>query len=403
MNFIIGCLFILLIPFSSLADVWTIENSWDESWEIKWSEWVESDSFQRGIFYNEESPYYGIKTDCTDALIALRAIFSYENKLPFSVKLNKQGLRIAQDTDRFNESERPLKALIEYIGQEIGTDGFARLNTYPVAFKDLRPGDFYLSKWKRKEKWLFHGEIIKKILETGHLMTFYSTSPVAKRRLAQREGYPAKLFTGKPFGFRRFLREDQNFLNLANNDQYKVLERDPSRFFSTLGQTLRQREDTFNENLYRRIGNLCRSLEDRKYEVNAAINYVKSVGHRCLNRSEYHAYSTPSRDGTLYKDLNRLMNGWKRIRKTSVINEIDKRLILFLEYLIRKDRSEAAKQAHREVCLDFQEGEVLSPKNYTLKNFFDGKYNNKISSHPNDSFEARWGLSPSKTSCPSFY
>ena len=37
------------------------------------------------MFNDPKSPYYGISTDCADTAYALRAIFAFENKLPFAI------------------------------------------------------------------------------------------------------------------------------------------------------------------------------------------------------------------------------------------------------------------------------------------------------------------------------
>ena len=382
------------------AQVWVAENQWDENWEMEWSQWIESEKIQRTIFSSKDSPYYNIKTDCTDALIALRAIFSYENRLPFSIRLNKEGTRVHESSTRFNTSDRPLKAFIEYIGARIGTDGFARYNTYPIAFNDLRPGDFYLSRWKRNGTYIFHGEFVKEIHSTGHLTTLYSTSPVNRRRLGQREGFPAHRADMAPFGFRRFLREDQSFRDVANHEQYEILKNEPQNYFSILKETHKTEEDNLSKNLRRRVGNLCRSLQDRNYEIEQTQIYLEKINFRCMDAREFDAYSTPSRDGTLYKGLNVLMNGWKKIRKNS--ETIEPELILALDYLIRKNKSEAAKEAHKSLCKTKVKIENQF-FNYTLKNFFDARYSKRMSSHPNDSIKSRWGLSRKKTSCKSFY
>ena len=58
------------------ASLWEVKHDWDESWEIKYSNWIEgnltADFFKR----------YNMKVDCGDVVYAMRWIFAREHGLP---------------------------------------------------------------------------------------------------------------------------------------------------------------------------------------------------------------------------------------------------------------------------------------------------------------------------------
>ncbi len=78
---------VLLIMTCSLvhASVWTATRNWNEKDIEEFSKWIESDQYNPNIF-KENGPYGGIKTDCADAIVAAKVLFSYENKLNFTLK-----------------------------------------------------------------------------------------------------------------------------------------------------------------------------------------------------------------------------------------------------------------------------------------------------------------------------
>ena len=86
LNIIIHFLFFLILigPTNALSSVWKDDKKWDKSWEQKYSNWVAGPEVTLDMFTDPQKKYYGITADCADAVYALRAIFSYENGLPFS-------------------------------------------------------------------------------------------------------------------------------------------------------------------------------------------------------------------------------------------------------------------------------------------------------------------------------
>ena len=133
--------------------MWEDERPWTMEAEKQFSNWISSDHVHEYMFVNPSSPYYGIKVDCADATYALRAIFSFENKLPFAI-INPSGSRGKDPTlnnrldmwDRFPEGIPRLIGMINEITLSVGTDNLAFLDSYPVTLKSLRPGSIFVSK-----------------------------------------------------------------------------------------------------------------------------------------------------------------------------------------------------------------------------------------------------------------
>ncbi|OUR96499.1 hypothetical protein A9Q84_09120 [Halobacteriovorax marinus] len=407
--------FIILFIFSSVtsASVWKANRSWTPEDIQDFSSWILSEEYHPMIFFSINSPYFGIESDCADAIIAARVIYSFQNNLPFILKTSKHNNDvITNKSDRFDNIENELervKAFIHHIGQSIGTEGLARFNSYPVKLNQLKPGDFYITRWKINGTFIRHASMIKEILPTGHLILYSSTTPVKARELDIREGMPLHIIEAKPWGFKRFIPHEIDMttpvtlLQDYSLEQYQILEESgKDHFFPRVIDELKTREDTLDENLRRRVRNLCSALKMRKREVEFTALYLKELGNRCLNRDEFDEHSTPSRDQSLLNGIKRLLYGWKKIRRSTHITKVSQEIQLALDYLIRKQRSLEAKSALNELChIDLQIND--NRVRFNLKHFFDLKMSSRISSHPNDEIAQRWGASGPKTSCKTYY
>lgn len=404
---------LILFSLSSTASIWQANRSWSQEDVQGFSDWIASHEYHPMIFFSKESPYFGLKSDCADAIIAAKVIYSFENNLPFILKTSKYSSDVITNQNKMfdhieNHLER-LMAFIHYIGESVGTEALARFNSYPVSFSGLRPGDFYITRWKTNGSFIRHASMIKEILPTGHLVLYSSTTPVKARELDTREGMPLHVIEDRPWGFKRFISHEismtipSNQLNDYSTQQYDILtEAGKDHFFPRVIDQLKSEEDTLDGNLRRRVKNLCSALKLRQREVEYTIKYLEKVGNRCLNYSEYDEHSTPSRDQSLFNGIKRLLFGWKKIRRSSHLNKISQEVELALDHLLRKNNSSEGREALNELChINLH----LESKLYTfnLKNFFDLKRNSKISSHPNDSLASRWGASNQRTNCKTYY
>lgn len=387
----------LLLSAQIFAQVWESHRKWDDTDIQAFKGWVET-SLERDIFSNSESPYYGIKTDCADAIFAYMAIYSLENQLYFQIKLG-HNVFIDSDSDRFDHlpQEQRLKALIHYIGSNAGTYALAYYNSYPIALQDISAGDIYIVEWQKNGKTNRHAYLIKSFIPTGHFELYSSTTPVKTRKLALRKGMPLHLFSSSPWGFKRIAPYYLISKNRPDysTEQYKMRSKWGKNFLGNLSKFIAQIDDDYNTNLERRIENVCDMLEGRVREVDAAIQYKSKIG-RCMNSSEYYMYSTPSRDSSLLSAMTRLLVGWKKIRKIA-LEQIDTDKTQALEYFLGKDKSSESRESLYNLCPI-----KIENSSFTMRDFFLLKRSKKISSNPNDPLRRRWGLNAPRSKCPTY-
>ena len=145
-----------LVSFSSLAAVWHADNAWDTNYEQKYSEWMTTSAVHAKLFVDPSSKYYGLRADCADAAYALRAIFSFENSLPFAISNPSGGRsssRLSNTTTGFDRVSNPHKrfvAFLNYLGESVGTENLSRLDTYPVKLASVNPSTLYTYKIKAR-------------------------------------------------------------------------------------------------------------------------------------------------------------------------------------------------------------------------------------------------------------
>ena len=91
---------VFLFLLSSVeASVWEGKNSWDESWEREYAEWLETEVTPE--FYDRKMAWS--KTDCADAVYFFKAIFSYLNEIEFVVNHpNRRGRLISSNMNNFD-------------------------------------------------------------------------------------------------------------------------------------------------------------------------------------------------------------------------------------------------------------------------------------------------------------
>lgn len=395
--------------FSTYSKVWESSASWNEETSRDFSKWVSSDEYNTGIFSDPSSKWYGIRTDCADALIAAQVIYAFQTKREFKLKLSNNSTSfISSNIEKFDHIADPAKrviSFIHYLGESIGTEGLARYNSYPIDIKEIRPGDFYIARWMTNGSYVRHASLIKEILPTGHLVLYSSTTPVKVRELEIREGMPLHVISGQPWGFKRlqpFIDESTSLEGYSNRQYSLLTEHGSDHFFPRVTDILKVEEDTLEGNLRRRVKNLCSQLQLRKREVNSTQVYLSQINHRCMNYSEYDEHSTPSRDKSLLNGIKRLLYGWKKIRNSSHVNNLSTELTNGLDSLLRKNQTEQAREDLQGLC-QIQLNLMGTTSSYDLKNFFDLSLKGRISSHPNDSLEKRWGAPGQNTHCKAFY
>ena len=155
---------LLLSPLAEAA-VWPTQNSWDQEWESKYARWVRT-NWKVDIFTNRESPYYGVVPDCADTVYSMRAVFSFENNLPFAV-VDPSTMRsvITNEMKRFDNLPAGSRRLVAYLNwiRDVVSTASLQNDTFPTAINRaaVRSGGLMLAKESK------HSYTIKQMKETG--------------------------------------------------------------------------------------------------------------------------------------------------------------------------------------------------------------------------------------------
>lgn len=412
--------FIIMTP--TQAKVWQATNSWSLDWEKKYSKWMTTNNVKKTIFTGRNSPYYGIKADCADASYALRAIFSLENSLPFKVK-NPSGARsgygtLNNDTNKFDSagsSKRRLVALVNYLGDAVGTEHLNYHDTLPVSIKSIAPGMLFTYKIKgRFGKSIRHSYNIKEVTPTGDFDVIYATQAIAK------EGLPLNLKQGFAFsnapqtvwGFKRFkwpelLNESVSSYPQEfgySQEQFSLSQNLGARgFFRYVKKVLKVTDQTPEQLLESKLKTLCRAANDRIEYVNQGVGFHRQSRRKCMNYADFDAYSTPSRDKSLLNDFENLFYEMKDIEQMGLVGEVDYSywdLLVNIRSGLRQGGDRTLDRELSNVCsINYRQGVSIH-----LGELFRRINAGLLSSHPNDEMEQRWGeTSRGRTRCKAWY
>lgn len=309
---------ILLLPCLGSASVWNAHQSWNQGHEIAFSTFIEKE-FHAEIFSSPQSPFYGLKTDCADAVYAARVIFAAKNGLPVQfADPTKSGSYISNKMSRWDhlpEKER-LRNFLEYVS-DLSSTYTLELDSYPVQIskESFRPGVIFLSPHlseEEKRRTGFnggHAEYVKSITDTGFVEVISSTSPRLVRTLSQSKNpYMAPLL--KRAGYRIWkqpghysLRTEQlpsyglNQFELAEWAPLKLINRRQIfQWHEEIRRLLRTRIPTFEERVDVVVESICGLLKARAKLVHQGWSAVASNGNRCLSGDLRDEFSTDSRD-----------------------------------------------------------------------------------------------------------
>lgn len=375
-----------LFTFSASADVWTVSNRWDLDWEQRYSNWV-GENVQLDIFSNKQSPWYGFKTDCADAVYAIRIIFAYENKLPvmFRNSHNSSELMTEKMTkwDSLEEKAR-VRAFIDYVMEYTGTYSMPN-DTYPITISPnwVRPGALYLQPKQKPVAYIpsvltnGHVYVVKNVTAGGTILYMGSTVPRDIRALSTR--YDNPMAPIKSDGGFRAWRWPENYSNSAQMpgyslEQFKLLDWSNNleagnakilRWHGWVKGKLMVRKETLDERVDQAIYNVCAQLKERILIIQSAQDAIRAQGGKCLRDTAWEDFSTPSRDKRILEDFQKLRslvgqkyNSWDL---ASIAN-------------------------HPRAC----RYEIVPGKTWALDKFYS--WSEKWKSDPNYSPEGRWGL-----------
>jgi hypothetical protein len=414
--------FILSISFffkPLQAKLWTAENEWDLEWESRFAQWMQSPQVHNKLFTSKNSPYYGIKADCADASYALRAIFSMENSLPFRV-INPSGGRNAFNYlsneltkfDRYTNPAKRLVAFINYLGSQVGTEHLSYHDTTPVKLSEIKPGMLFTYKILRSTgKTIRHSYNIKDVTQTGNFDVIYATQAIAKSGadMMYRKEY---MFSNPPhsvWGFKRFKWPHLHGIEMNrypeefgySHEQFGLVSEMGDRpFFRLVKRTLQEVEETPQDLLARSLNLVCTQAQDRVMYVNQALEFMERNGRRCMNYSDYDAYSTPARDKALSEAFYNLFANRNDVEKMGKAGEVDSELWELINDIEDGSRFNFNSSSLLKSCaVTYRPGKTIH-----LAELYRRMQKGLLSSHPNDRVENRWGeTSRNGTRCRVWY
>lgn len=403
------------------AAVWETTNQWSPEWEEDFAQWVSGPEVKETMFVDQRSPFYGVLADCADAAHALRVIFSYKNGLPFAV-LNPSGNRSANNPyqnfhngidrfDRISNQNQRVVAFINYLGMSMGSEFLTRYNTFPVALDKITSGDMFTYRIKaRFGKFIRHVYNIKNVNPTGSFDVIYATQAIKDKRLPLIRRKDRE-FVHAPFdvwGFRRF-RWPQYIgkpvssipASLGNSqEQYEAVEQYGDKFFRYVATRLRSEVETPEAMLNRTFTNLCTEAFARVEYVQQGVDFMNSIGGRCMDYAQYDAYSTPARDEALEQSFLRTKQVFDEIVENRQDGQVDPQLMGKVGAVFYRKYSDYRADLLTSCRISYKAGTVID-----LAELRKRQEDNKLSSHPNDTLENRWGspTSARRTKCKAHY
>ncbi|MCO4795474.1 MAG: hypothetical protein KC493_17265 [Bacteriovoracaceae bacterium] len=416
-------LILLSIFYSSLSysAVWEDTESWSMEWEEKYAKWISGNDVNPRMFVSKTSKYFGIKADCADAAYALRAIFSMENSLPFKVHTPPSGntdvyKSLHNRTEKFDEvsesSTKKLIAMINYLGTSIGTEHLTHRDTIPVKISSITPGMLFTYKIKgRNRKFIRHAYNIKNISPLGNFDVIYATQAIARDNLPmmRKTGF---IFTHLPqgeWGFRRWkwpthegLTNSELPLELNySREQYSLVKKHKKKFFRYVKDVLKKTDESPESLLMRKIYLLCNEAQERVKYVNQGYSYLRSINGRCMDYSEYDAYSTPARDDSLLSTIKTLKADYNDILERGLGAQVHVQLLDAVRAIFKGYRrgSNAEYNLNNLCRINYSPG-----KSINLYHVYYRLKKGLFSSHPNDLIPQRWGETKRKrTRCKKWY
>lgn len=397
---------IVVLPIATQAQVWTTNQRWDKEWEERYAQFVSSYRVHKDLFVGSDSRFKGIRADCADAAFGIRAIFAYENGLPFAI-LNPSGSRSSSDPyrnfhneiDRFDyirDQDKRVVEFINYIGLSVGSENLTRQNTFPVALKKVTSGDMFTYRIKaRFGKYIRHVYNIKNVNPTGSFDVIYATQAIAEKglpmiRRKQREfvNVPHSVWGFKRFRWPEYLGRSVSEIPASlgySQEQYEIAQREGDNFFNYVTRLIRTEIETPEAKLKRSLNSLCTEARARVDYVNQGLDYLSRIGGRCMNYQEYDAYSTPARDAALKKTFEGAESVYREIVRERQDNQVDPRIFGMAETLF-SNSNEYLNELNR-----FCPIEITREKTLGLAELRSRQRAGKLSSHPNDTLEHRWG------------
>ncbi|MEE9327125.1 MAG: hypothetical protein V3U71_07490 [Cocleimonas sp.] len=400
------CLVIFCFP--SFSMVWKSENTWDAVWEKRYQHWVKN-NWTEEFFMNEKKPiYYKFSHDCADAVYAMRLIFAYEYKLPFVIhNPSRRGKMISNGKTRWDKypQEKRVRKFMDYIADMTSTRTLAR-DTFPVALDDIKPGDIYAAP-------NVHAYQVVNITETGVAEVMSSTTPKAPRFLDRIPSFPFYVpedTKRKTDGYRRFIQPQNIRVSLKkqpgyNDEQFKIaaaVDHDYVRFTDIIASALGTKKEEADAKTLRLLISMCMYANDRAvfvYDALYKLQEMKKKGRKCMTRTEYNNYSTPSRDRRLKAFFNAVKSHYENNKKYKHWTQPQRWAKTLFSTTNPRPAEIAELNKFCQVQMSLGE-EYYIPLRELRRNLSSGK----VISDPHAPLEYRWGaqLSPYKPKCKTY-
>jgi hypothetical protein len=411
-------LLLLAMIFSNVvyASVWKDTQDWSLQYEDEFSNWMASSQVHQKIFSDHSSPYYGISSDCADTAYALRAIFAYEHSLPFVINNpsgSRNGKKISNRLSSWDSAGSPIKRLVAFInevGESVGTDNLTRLDTFPVALNAIRSGSiFTVSARTKLGKEIHHTYNIKAINPIGTFDVIYGTQAgqASKLPLTRRPDRELENLPHDPWGFRKFrwpehLNQDLSVIPKElgpSMEQFTLAEKlGQLQFFKYLKKIIATDAELPESRMSRNFKTLCAESQARIEYVNQGLNYLQKINNRCMNFTEFDTYSTPARDDALIDLFVKTQTAFMEIKSDGNLDKVDPKWIEFSEIIFNKEILSPDRLL--AFCpLNYRPGVTID-----LATLWSRADSDKLSSHPNDLVELRWGEQTTPaTKCDRWY
>lgn len=410
--FVLGS--VAILGSLAMASVWESPNSWDEKRESEYSEWHRL-NVKTNMFVDKASKYYGIETDCADFSYAVRAIYAFENGLPFVIRdtsnLKGKGVISNAMTRWDGKHMSPMgkfREFLDYIHKMVGTEALSD-DTYPVAISrsQLLPGAIFLFSGNHLPG---HSYQISEINRFGIPRIIHSTTPRKVRLLTEGwqfpSHYPAESTKVALYsdGYRRFKWPSQVWkssltLPQADLNQFKIarqfigqgdldLNSPLAAINETLEKMLALEAETLQMKSARIFSNICTSLATRAEQVADSLDRQKELNGQCMDPKDFEGHSTPSRDAVvraMYEDLKKVLD--KADRQNTSFSEKE-----LLKSIFAGPPSKQQREALKNRCplSSFRGGP--SKSDYTLEDYYRLTKWSAFFSDPNANLDQRWGL-----------
>ncbi len=380
----------------SFSQVYIENRSWDESSELEYQNWVRT--HWNKDFFRQDNPYKGIFVDCADAVYGMRAVFAMENGLPFVMNDPTGGRRLI--TNRMNRwdhlpLEQRKRQFLLYLFNMGSTRSLSN-DSYPAAINStaINSGSFILT-----DKLSHHSWTIQSVSSRGVPHLLYGTVPAVNQLKVRNDVptagfmFPEGISSVSQGGFRNF--KSPSMMQIPDFqipgyslEQYSI---PASSWQSAIQKRLSSVQETPEEKTVRILENVCQEGKDRIHSVNEGLNFLNQIGrNRCLTAAEFDLHSTPGRDRRFLDAVNDLE---KHVR------EIELTVPQTSNW--RRARNLIENRPISDFCpLPVRRGQVLR-----LADAVTRLKAGRLSSNPNDPFEARWGYSgPSSqaVNCPEY-